>query len=107
MTPPRFQFTIRNLLWATFWVAMGMAGWFVPQHSIHLWHDQGRNEYSLSPAFVSVLVVNMAVISLFGLTMGRYGQAMRIAIISIAAAVVLTLLLVAVLDPLWGQSCSI
>ena len=27
MTPPRFQFTIRGLLWATFWVAVSAAAW--------------------------------------------------------------------------------
>lgn len=27
MTPPRFQFTIRNLLWVTFWVAVTFAAW--------------------------------------------------------------------------------
>ncbi|MCE9552703.1 MAG: hypothetical protein K8T91_04905 [Planctomycetes bacterium] len=25
MTPPRFQFTIRGLLWATFWAAVALA----------------------------------------------------------------------------------
>jgi hypothetical protein len=29
MTPLRFQFTIRNLLWATFWVAVGLTAWKV------------------------------------------------------------------------------
>ena len=27
MTPPRFQFTIRGLLWATFWAAVSLAAW--------------------------------------------------------------------------------
>ena len=27
MTPPRFQFTIRNILWATFWVTVSCISW--------------------------------------------------------------------------------
>lgn len=27
MNPPHFQFTVRSLLWATFWVAMTAAAW--------------------------------------------------------------------------------
>jgi hypothetical protein len=33
MTPPRFQFTIKGMLWATFWVAAGMAVVATPQVS--------------------------------------------------------------------------
>ena len=32
MTPPRFQFTIRNLMWATFWVAVSFGGWVLFTH---------------------------------------------------------------------------
>ena len=29
MTPPRFQFTIANLLWFTFWVAAALHAWML------------------------------------------------------------------------------
>ena len=95
---PRFQFTIRGLLWVTFWVGVTMAGLLVPKRPIHLWYDQWRNEYSLDPAFVSVVVISMAAISLFGLAIGRHRQAIRIAMISIAFTIALSFLIVII----WG-----
>ena len=33
MTSPRFQFTIRGLMWATFWAAVSMGAWSIIANS--------------------------------------------------------------------------
>ena len=45
-TPPRFQFTIRGMLWATFWLALACGAWTIsPKYAHDYWRIivyQGR-----------------------------------------------------------------
>ena len=49
MTPPRFQFTIRNMLGATFWVAVSCAAWTAFQTCMRTpnQHDRAMLDSSL------------------------------------------------------------
>ena len=83
MTPPRFRFTIANLLWATFWAAVGMAAWTTFE----------RHEGASVAIWVPALAIAMgspfaAVGALFGIA--RAGLVMGLAV---AALVIILFLL--------------
>jgi len=87
MTPPRFQFTIRGLLWATFWVAVCAGAWTLAlRYMIH----------SEDPVGLSILVAALAA-GLFtpGLAIGaffgkaRTGFKINALILGLAAAALL------------------
>ena len=62
MTSPRFQFTIRGLLWATFWLAVSAAAWRFDKRTLPplLWW----------PAFAAIYICPfMAVGALFQRTL--------------------------------------
>jgi len=71
MSPLRFQFTIRGLLWATFWVALSCPAWVVAMRNLFFISSltpppSAFDYFSLFVAFAAPLV---AVGALFNRTM--------------------------------------
>jgi hypothetical protein len=59
MNAPRFQFTIRGMLWATFWVAVSAGSWacftrFLPLDGNSVWHLAVFYFAGLASAFAAV-----------------------------------------------------
>src|SRR5689334_3453082 len=85
MTPPRFQYTIRGLLWATFWAAVGMGAWGLFIEFYGLWRDARpwHSTFSLPtdlPPIVKLAMVACFTVSLLApfLTIGAlFGRTVR------------------------------
>jgi len=61
MNPPRFQFTMMGLLWATFWVAVSAAAWSL---CFSLWRD--HKALVLIVALIGVATPFVAFGAIFG-----------------------------------------
>jgi len=78
MTPPRFQFTIRGLLWATFWVAVSGAALcyrqFVPQWDFEIiWRV-----FTVGTPMLRSLIATVCLCAAGGALMGRQRQGLRV-----------------------------
>ena len=66
---PRFQFTIRGLLWATFWAAVGMAGrvtaFIIPSPPLSWWPFVGFAVMFVCPPLAVVSICGRTPLGLF------------------------------------------
>ena len=86
MTTPRFQFTIRGMLWATFWAAVSAAAWKV--FGDHDWWP-GYEHISLPALLIGLASPFAAVGALFGRTRLGIGTGAIVAMMIFLAQIVL------------------
>src|SRR5262245_12062136 len=74
MIPPRFQFTIKGLLWATFWLAAAISAFCYPR-SWCKWVDRNWDwpwGYFANPATTAPLIVVVCLCAAVGAIVGRH-----------------------------------
>lgn len=54
---PRFQFTIRGLLWITFWVAVSVAAWTIPPLGPQGWEGLTEELFVLGLRFTAPFAI--------------------------------------------------
>ena len=84
----RFQFTIRGLLFATFWVAVGFAVWYYPAGQLPLW-----DSYSLDFVGIAACVSFVCLLMATGALMG-WGRLILLTLIAVAGVSVIVCLFV-------------
>jgi len=80
---PRFQFTIRNLLWATFWVSVALLPWALAIQSIR--RERPPDEIMALAVVGGIYAPFLAVGALFGRTL----LALKIAVFTVGMSIVL------------------
>lgn len=85
MTPPRLQFTIKDLFWATFWIAAGMAAWtFTCGHIF--------DEHLSTAAGITLVIAGyfglFAPLAGIGMLVGRSIKPSRIFLLAVLSSVV-------------------
>ena len=70
-SPGRYQFTIRGLLWATFWLAVSMAAWTFALGRMYDRHQQDGTVFAIVLVlFIGILAPPAAVGSVGGMKLG-------------------------------------
>ena len=86
MTPPRFQFTIRGLLWATFWAAVACAATCYPQ-GIGYWNPTAPDALMVSTPMITGILVLVALCAAVGALVGQQRKGILVGLIATGGAV--------------------
>ena len=101
MTSPRFQFTIRGLLWATFWVAVACVAIgqiSFSRFSLVFYNGRLNDQYSMRADSLGGLLVIISLCAVIGALYEQHGKGLRFGLSMAGAVLLIELVRVLILE---------